>query len=540
MLFELGDLNASEKSHKKAISLNQNFSEAYANLGNIFFNQGKFKEAIDNYNIAIKLQPNVAGFYNNLANIYRKTGFLTDSQNYYNKAIALKPNYSSAYCNLGNTMRDFGDLEGAEKNYRKAIKYNPNFLEAYSNLLYLQSSSSGNTNSYLMEARKYGHLVNKSFNKKFSNWNLLSDSKKLRVGFVSNDLRKHPVGYFLENLLLKLQNSSLELFAYSNNSVEDEFTSYIKPLFSKWIEISNTGDKDAANIIYNDNINILIDLSGHTSGNRLPIFALKPSPVQLTWLGYWASTGLKEIDYILGDPYVTPKKEEKNYSENIWQLPEIFACFSEPKFSIDIGKSPVISNGYITFGCFNNLAKMTNDVVNVRSEILRKIPNSKLFLKNNQLKDRLTRKKVIEKYAKCGISSERLILEGNSSREKYLETYNQVDISLSPFPYGGSTTTIEGLWMGVPTLVKSGDSFISRVGESILYNSSLSDWVCSSNDDYIAKAIMYSSDINKLKKLKMNLRNDILSSVIFDSQRFSLNFESALWKIWNKYKKSKK
>ncbi len=540
LLFELGDRAAAEDCHKRAIKLNPNFAEPYANLGNIFFENGMLNESKNNFKIAIKLKPNKASFYSNLGNIYKDGGFLIKAISHYKKAISLKPDFSSAYCNLGNTLRDIGNLDDAIKSYKKALEIDPNYKEVFSNLLFLKSSVSEDSKLYLKEAKKYGHLIKNNTKKKYSNWDYEKDIKKLKVGFVSNDLKNHPVGYFLESLFLNLENSSLELFAYSNNLKEDELSSRIKPKFVKWTQIANKKDSEAAKLIYNDNINILIDLSGHTSGNRLPIFAMKPSPIQLTWLGYWASTGLNEIDYILGDPFVTPKKEKNHFIEKIWQLPEIFSCFSEPNFSIDLASLPAIRNGYITFGCFNNLTKMTNEVIKVRSEILKKIPGSRLFLKNKQLEDELTRKKVIEKYAKYEINSERLILEGRSSRKKYLETYNQIDISLSPFPFGGSTTTIEGLWMGVPALVKKGDNFISHIGESILHNSHLSDWICQTNDDYIDKAIMFSSDIKKLKKLKKNLRNHNLSSIIFNSKKFSINFENALWEMWNKYEKSKK
>jgi predicted O-linked N-acetylglucosamine transferase (SPINDLY family) len=285
---------------------------------------------------------------------------------------------------------------------------------------------------------------------------------------------------------------------------------------------------DAAQKIHSDGIHVLIDLSGHTADSRLPIFAWKPAPIQVSWLGYFASTGLPQIDYILGDPYVTPHEEADHYSEKIWQLPETYLCFTPPNLDLEVAPLPACMNGFVTFGCFNNLARMTDEIVLVRASILHAVPGSKLFLKDKQLDHESGRHRVLSRFAAVDIEADRLILEGRSPRGEYLSCYSRVDIVLSPFPYGGGTTSAESLWMGVPVITKKGDHFLSHLGESIAHNSGLSDWIASDEEEYVAKAVAYASDIDALSDLRKGMREKILSTPLFDIPRFALHFEHAI------------
>ena len=340
-------------------------------------------------------------------------------------------------------------------------------------------------------------------------------------------------------MINELSRTKVELFAYPTNLLEDELTLRIKPHFAAWQPLSSISNESAANLIHGDGIRILIDLSGHTAGNRLPIFAWKPAPVQITWLGYFASTGVAEIDYILGDPYVTPAEEADHFIEKIWQLPESYLCFTEPDIALEVMPLPALSLGTITFGCFNNLLKMTDEVVSLRAKILNATPGSKLFLKDTRLQYDSVRNKVLSRFAVHGIVADQLILEGPSPRAEYLACYNRVDIALSPHPYGGGTTSAEGLWMGVPVLTKRGDYFLSHLGESIAHNTGLSDWIAADEDEYVAKAVKFSSDLDGLMKLRAGLRAQVLASPLFDAARFAAHFEEAVWSMWSKWKETK-
>ena len=291
-----------------------------------------------------------------------------------------------------------------------------------------------------------------------------SSTTKLKIGFVSSDLRNHPIGYFLFETIKYLKDMNLELVAYSNLIKEDEdsLTYELKDFFSQWHQVKSMSDLELINLIRQDKINLLIDLSGHSAKSRLPIFINKPAPLQITWAGYLDTTGLKEIDYIIADPFVVDKNQESLFVEKVWRLPDIWNSFSQPNYNIKVGTLPAIKNKFVTFGSFNHLNKMNSSVIKLWSTLLKKIPKSKLFLKYRSLNIDFYKNSIVNKFYDFGINQNQLILEGSSPREDLLKTYNRIDISLDPFPYSGGTTNFESIWMGVPILVLKGKKFISK------------------------------------------------------------------------------
>jgi predicted O-linked N-acetylglucosamine transferase (SPINDLY family) len=282
-------------------------------------------------------------------------------------------------------------------------------------------------------------------------------------------------------------------------------------------------------------IDILIDLSGHTGDNRLPMFAWKPAPVQVTWLGYFATTGVAAIDYLIADPWTLPKSEESSFSETIWRVPETRLCFTPPAILLNVTPPPMLVNGHITFGCFNNLTKMNEQVVALWARILAAVPNSRLYLKARALGEVAVQQSVMKRFAEHGIDPQRLTLETYVPRANYLEAYNQIDIALDPFPYTGGTTTVEALWMGVPVLTLAGKQFLARQGVGLLMNAGLPEWVASDQDDYLSRAIAHASDMQRLASLRAGLRQQVLASPIFDASRFARYFEAALRGMWEKW-----
>ena len=454
----------------------------------------------------------------------------------YDKAIQLKPDYAEAYSNRGNALKDLGRLDEALQNYDKAIQLKPDSLEAYSNLLMsLNYIPNLNVMDYIATARKFGEFVTEKAKTHFSDFQCLPVPKKLRVGLVSGDLRNHPIGYFLESILSSIDPSKIELIAYPTRPKVDDLSERIKPFFSMWKSVYDQNDEAVANLIYADGIHILLDLSGHTAGNRLPVFGYKPSPVQVSWLGYFATTGLNEMDYLLGDPHVTPSQDDDHFTEKIWRLPETRWCFTPPDADIEVSAPPALEQGYVTFGCFNNLAKINDKVVQLWTKVLEAIPNSRLLLKAKQLRDQTARKSIIQRFAALGINSKRISLEKPEDRQKYFAAYNQIDITLDPFPFTGGTTSVESLWMGVPLITLAGDSLISRQGVGVLTNAGLPEWIADDEESYLAKAIIFASDLDKLAKLRASLRSQVLASPLFDAPRFARNFENALLEMWNQY-----
>jgi len=535
-----GKLNEAEVSCRQAIKLKPDYAEAYNHLGVILQNLGRLNEAEASCLKAITLKPDHAKAYNNLGVILQKLGRLNEAEASYRQAMKLKPNYAEAHSNLGVILQKLGRLNEAEASYRQAMKLKPDYAEAHSNLLFLYSGFMYESSHYLKKAREYGQQIAKSVVSKYSTWLCVGNTKILRVGMVSGDLKNHPVGYFLEEFLNQLDEFDFELYAYTTQSNEDDLTLRIKPGFTRWKSLVGISDVDAADHIYNDGIHILIDLSGHTAQNRLPIFAWKPAPVQISWLGYFASTGVAEIDYILGDPYVTPTEEANHFSEKIWQLPESYICFTEPEVDIDVVSLPALDKKKVTFGCFNKIARITDPVVRVWSEILHAVPTAVLFLKDKNFEVESIRESFYDRFKVNGIQKDRLILEGQSPRSKYLAAYNRVDIALSPFPYGGGTTSAEGLWMGVPVITMQGNHFLSHLGESIANNTGLSDWIAVDEEDYVAKAIAFSTDLEGLEKLRSRLRAQVLSRPLFDAERFANHFKNALRGMWKRFEERDK
>jgi predicted O-linked N-acetylglucosamine transferase (SPINDLY family) len=362
--------------------------------------------------------------------------------------------------------------------------------------------------------------------------------KKLRLGLISADFRNHPVGYFLLDLVPKLKLSNFDVYAYLNNPLEDNLSEQIKKNVTKWEKVFKLNTQEILNLIKLDNVDLLIDMSGHTNDNNLEIFANRAAPIQLSWAAFLASTGIKEIDYIIGDPYVTPPDTKEYFSEKIINLPNIWCHLSTSNLpQIDTVETPAIKNGYITYGSFNNLNKITNEVISVWSSILNNSPNSNLIIKNSQLDNSFSKEVLIQKFKKNNVSEDKLILEGNSSREDTLKKYNLIDIALDPFPWNGGTTSFELSWMCVPLLTLSGDRFMARCGESINKNLNMNDWIAYNTKDYISKVLKYSNNFNLLNDARSHLRASSRKSVLFDSTAFSKDLIDCLNKIVDFYKK---
>ena len=279
-------------------------------------------------------------------------------------------------------------------------------------------------------------------------------------------------------------------------------------------------------------------MQGHSARNRLPIFFHKPAPIQASWLGQ-GSSGIKEIDYFIGSSHITPENEEKNYIEKILRLPEISQVFTPPDFSIKIGNLPAIKNNFITFGSLNKISKTSKETIILWSKILLSIKNSKLLLKSRELSDLKFYKEVIEKFKKLNIDENRLILKGMSkTRKETLEYYNQIDICLDPFPFQGNTTTCESVWMGVPVITLKGDRYLFHFGESINSNLNMTEWIAKNSDEYIFKAIKFSSNLNELSKIRSTLRARALRSPVFNEINFAKHFDKMLWGMWKNFNKT--
>lgn len=503
------------------------------NLGNALKDCNQPKEAAASYRRALEIKPNFAGTNYNLGILQQELGQVNEALACCRRELKLDPYSAQAHNLLGNILNDLGQLDEALASYRRALKLNPDYAEARGNvLLSLNYSSKYSLEDCLEEACQYGRVVAKLAKARFAAWQCENEPKRLRVGIISGDLREHSVGHFLEGLLSHIDSTRIELIAYPTHYKEDELTARIRPYFSSWMSLVGKSDEVAARLIHADGVHVLLDLAGHTDKNRLPIFAWKPAPVQAMWLGYFATTGVAEMDYILGDKWTLPDGEEYHFVEKGWRLSGAHWCMTPPKEDIKVEELPALRNQSITFGTLNNLAKMNDRVVACWARILNEIPNSRLYLNRSNLRDDALRKSIIERYAAHGIAENRLILEATAGRVAALNSYNRIDIALDPFPYPGGTTSYEALWMGVPILTMRGSNYISHLGESIMHNAGLPDWIAANEEEYIAKAVSFSTNLVNLARLRNSLRARVLASPLFDTPLFARNFEAALWGMW--------
>ncbi|BCF98815.1 hypothetical protein PPGU19_033840 [Paraburkholderia sp. PGU19] len=515
-------------------------AEAYATLGNAWYGLGRYDEAIDSYQRSVGLTDDDAEVHHNLAVAYLKTERSDDALRYARTALARKDGSARMHINLGDVLRSLGDLEAAASSYRSAIERSPDADIAHTALLFCEASMSQRpVDAYLADAVYFGKRIAANVTQ-FMHRRVPRGKRPLRVGFVSGDLRTHPVGIFTESVLRHIDPLRVGLIAYPTSDVVDDTTLRLRPLFDAWTPLWKLSRDAAAQRIFDDGIDILLDMAGHTAFNRLPVFAMKPAPVQVTWLGFFASTGVAQIDYMLGDRYVLPPEEAHHFIEKPWHLPDGYLCMTPPEHDIAVRPLPMQSNGFITFGYLGKLAKMTDEVLELWARVLHHVPGSRLLIKAHELDRKHVADATCARFAARGIDASQLVLEGGSRRKEYLETFNRIDIVLSPFPYPGGTTTAEALWMGVPVVAMKGDRFLGHICESVLHSAGFGEWICDDQAGYVEKVCELASDVDALANLRAGMREQVLASPMCDARRFARNFEDALDGMWRVYEQDVK
>jgi protein O-GlcNAc transferase len=534
-----GQLDDAVASYRRAIDIQPDFAEAHNNLGIVLQDIGKLDDAMASYRLALSIKPDFTEAHCNLSIALRKLGRLGSAMVNCARALEINPDSVHAHCHMGNILTDLGQFDRAEASYLRALEIKPNYLEAHSNLLLALNYADSHAPLYCLDqARQYGRVVASKVGARFSEWQCDVQPERLRVGLVSGDLRKHPVGFFLEGLLAHIDPARIELLAYPTNPKDDDLTARIRPHFSAWHPLFGKNDETAAGLIHEHAVHILIDLSGHTGHSRLPVFAWKPAPVQVTWLGYFATTGVAEIDYLLADEVGVPEIQQGQFAESVWYLPDTRLCFTAPNTGPSVSALPALTKGHLTFGCFQNLSKAGDSVLELWGKILAALPDATLRMQCKQLGDPAQVGRLLQRLQKYSIASTRVTTYGTTQRDTYLAAHAELDVILDTFPYPGGTTTCEALWMGVPTLTLAGDSLLARQGASLLTAAGLPDWIAANEDEYVAKAVAFASDLEQLAALRAGLRQQVLASPLFDAPRFARNFEQALWGMWQHRQKN--
>jgi predicted O-linked N-acetylglucosamine transferase (SPINDLY family) len=532
LLRSRGQLEAAIASGARALKIHPNFPEAHNNQGVALKELGQLEAALLHYRKAVELKPDFAEAHNNLGIALKELGRLENAIASYRRALEIKPDFVDAHNNLGNALLATMQIEEAAASYRRATALNPDYFMAQGNLLSCLNYARHPADYRLEEARKYGRMVAKKAATTFSTWRCEVQPERLRVGFVSGSLRNSPTGFFLESTLAQLARSSIELIAYPSNLKEDELTGRIKPYFREWKPIANKSDEAAAQLVRADGVHVLIDLAGHSAYNRLPMFAWRPAPVQVSWLDSFATTGVAEMDYFMADEAGVPESHRSHFSEKVWYLPDTRLCFTAPDLELPVARLPALRKGHITFGCFQILSKLNDEVLAAYGKILGSLPGAKIRFQCGPLGDAKVAVQFARRLQQHGIEAARITLHGPEPRQTYLASYGEVDLILDTFPFPGGTTTCDAIWMGVPTITLNGDSLLSRQGASLLAAAGLKDWIAVDVEEYVSKVLKYAEDLPGLAALRAGLRQQASGSPLFDAQRFARNFEIALWGMW--------
>ena len=523
---------------ERAVALDPRAPGAHNNLGTVLKDLGRHDEAIAAHRTSLELRPDYADGHYNLANALKEEGQLQQAVDMYRRAIELKPDYPQAYTNLGITLKEMGLLDEAFAAYRRALDLKPDFALAHSNLLFSLEYDPGRDRAAIFAEYKRWDALHAAplLAEAAPHGNLRDPDKRLRVGLVSGNFRRHPVGFFITSILEAHNKSLIELFCYSTNPHSDGWTERIGAAADSWRDVGAMSDAALAALVREDAIDILVELSGHASGHRLLAFARKPAPVQVKWVGgQFNTTGMAAIDYFLTDRVESPPGDEDWYVEQLVRLPDAYTCYTPPDYAPDVGPLPALERGHVTFGCFNNLTKINPQVVAVWSEILQRVEGSRLVLKTKQLGDDSVAARYREMFEGHGIAADRVDLLGQSEHAELLALYGGIDIALDPFRYCGCLSTCEALWMGVPVATLPGETFAERHSASFLTVVGLDDWIVGSTADYVDLVERRCADLDDLAGLRDGLRARVRNSPLCDYDGFARNLEAAyrdMWRTW--------
>lgn len=511
-----------------SLKLDPSLFESHNNLGNAYLHQGNLPAALRSYLDAIRVKPDSAVAHLNHGAALRQLGRLDDAVAAYETAIKLDPAMREARVNLAAVYKDQGRLNEAMSILREALTLNPDDPLVCSAVIYLQYFMPGVSQQML-------HASELEFNERFKNpalakWSGAKASedpnRALRIGYVSPDFNDHVVGRNILPLFKHHDRSLFYITCYSNSRRHDGLTTQFQSLSDNFRTILGMPDDAAARLINADRIDILVDLSLHLNGNRLPLFAHKPAPVQVTFAGYPGSTGLSAIDYRLTDPYLDPPGTDALYSEASIRLPRSFWCYDPIGDEPQVNDLPAISNGFITFGCLNNFCKINSDVLNLWARLLEQLPTSRLVI---LAPPGSHRQRVLDQLK---TASGRVVFVDPRPRVEYLKLFHKIDLALDTFPYNGHTTSLDGLYMGVPMVSLAGPTIVSRAGVSQLSNLGLNELIAESPEDYLRIAGSLAADLTHLAQLRSTLRGRMKSAPLTNARQFARDIESALRSIF--------
>ena len=543
-LQSLGDTDAARAALEKALALAPDDARVHCNLGTLHQNLKQPEQAVAEFRRALALDPDEPMALTGLAFTLLDVGLASEALALLEPHLQRQPDHFEGHMALGNARVLQARIDAALEAYRRAHEIDPDNHAAISNLLFASLYNDRLDAATITDWHRdwSGRIAapvaapRPAMPVDSEQWTVDSGQcigRALRVGYLSPDLRAHPVGFFMEPILAHHDPERVEIFCYLLPCFTDPMTERLKQLAPQWHDCRGWDDARLVRQIEADGIDLLVDLAGHTAGNRMPLLARKPASRQALYLGYPCTSGLAAMDALIGDRRVTPPHQATLYSERLFALEHhCFLCFRPPYDAPEVASPPVLENGFITFGCFNNLAKVSATALGLWSQLLERIPDARLVLKALSFTDPGTRDLFREKLEALGVAPKRVdLLPPTTPKSRFLEEYRRIDIALDPFPYHGGTTSCEALWMGVPLISRVGAHFFSRMGLSILSSVGLPELAAESDEAYIATAAELAADIDRLQTLRAEQRPRLLASSLCDEAGFTAELEGIYRRI---------
>jgi predicted O-linked N-acetylglucosamine transferase (SPINDLY family) len=533
LLKSQGGFREAAESLELAVRLAPQQAAIWLNFGVACLELGRIRQAEDCFRQALAREPHRPEACNILGHALLLQGRCGEAIEQLEQALALKPGYAPAHDNLGRVLKAQGRAAEALRHHRIALEAQPR-SSTHSNFLYTLNLIAGlDPAEVAAEHRRWAGLYAEPATTP-SALHDFTPARPLRIGYVSPDFVRHAVAYFFEPALARHDPGQFEVFCYSDAPVPDAVTERLRRQADGWCASALMSDAQLEAQIRRDRIDILVDLAGHTARNRLAVFARRPAPVQVTWLGYPNTTGLEAIDYRLTEAVSDPPGQtEAWHSEKLYRLPEVFSCYRAPAECPAVSPLPALAAGHVTFGCFNNFAKVADSTLEHWARLLRAVPHSRLLLKSRGLSDPATVARVHAHFAAAGVGADRIECNGvELSVPAHLALYHRVDIALDTFPYNGTTTTCEALWMGVPVVTLAGRTHASRVGASLLTHLGWLEGIAADKTEYGARAQRLAADLPGLARLRQGLRERMRRSPVCDEPRFVHHLEDAFRQMW--------
>lgn len=530
-----GQLGEALAHCSRAVQIAPGAAEASHQLGVVLRESGRLPEAVACFENVLTLKSGFSEARFDLAIAYQMQGKLDASVDAYRRAVDASPGFAGTHCGLGIALGELGFADEAIASIAKAIELKPDYQAAQSALLFHLNYSSHHSPLTIFELhRHWADKHARSLAPSAATYpNDQTPQRRLRIGYVSPDFRQHSVAFFLTPVLAHHDHRNFEVFCYSDVRRADEITQQLKGYADCWRNIVGLLDEQVAAQVREDRIDILVDLAVHSGNNRLLVFARKPAPVQATWLGYAGTTGLVAVDYKITDPHLDPVGETESWhSEQLVRLPDCYFCYTPPPEFPDVSPLPAAGRGFVSFCAFQNLAKVSPQAIELWSQTMVAVPDSRLILKARGLNSEATRQRLRDAFGACGIGAQRLQFEDWGDMTEYLARFGEVDIALDTVPFNGGTTTFHALWMGVPIVTLAGRSALGRIGASILGNLGLPELVAHTPEEFAAICVRLAQDAGALASLRGELRQRMASSPLTDARRFSANLEALYRKMW--------